>query len=111
MSDVFEGPGWWMASDGKWYPPEDHPDDQYRSRFLPQVLAAQPGQAPEQLNSESAVTDALHNQSITGAVAGGGGAPDVGDLAGGGTNLLDRTTEDASFVDAPFVEALSLIHI
>ena len=105
MSDVFEGPGWWMASDGKWYPPQDHPDDQYRSRFLPQVLAAQPGQAPEQLNSESAVTDALHNQSIAGAVAGGGGAPDVGDLAGGGTNLLDRTTEDASFVDAPFVEA------
>ena len=100
MSDVFEGPGWWMASDGKWYPPQDHPDDQYRSRFLPQVLAAQPGQAPEQLNSESAVTDALHNQSITGAVAGGGGAPDVGDLAGGGTNLLDRTTEDAPFVEA-----------
>ena len=29
----------------------------------------------------------------------------MGDLAGGGTNLLDRTTEDASFVDAPFVEA------
>ena len=105
MSDVFEGPGWWMASDGKWYPPQDHPDDQYRSRFLPQVLAAQPGQAPEQLNSESAVTDALHNQSIVGAVAGGGGAPDVGDLAGGGTNLLDRTTEDASFVGTPFVEA------
>ena len=26
MSDVANGPGWWIASDGKWYPPEAHPD-------------------------------------------------------------------------------------
>ena len=26
MSDVSQGPGWWIASDGKWYPPELHPD-------------------------------------------------------------------------------------
>ncbi len=26
MSDVSEGPGWWQASDGKWYAPELHPD-------------------------------------------------------------------------------------
>jgi hypothetical protein len=26
MSDMSHGPGWWMASDGKWYPPESHPD-------------------------------------------------------------------------------------
>jgi len=25
MSDVPQGPGWWIASDGKWYPPEQHP--------------------------------------------------------------------------------------
>jgi uncharacterized RDD family membrane protein YckC len=25
MSDVSQGPGWWMASDQKWYPPESHP--------------------------------------------------------------------------------------
>ena len=25
MSDKCEGPGWWIASDGKWYPPELHP--------------------------------------------------------------------------------------
>ncbi len=23
MSDVSQGPGWWQASDGKWYPPQD----------------------------------------------------------------------------------------
>ena len=22
MSDTSQGPGWWQASDGKWYPPE-----------------------------------------------------------------------------------------
>ena len=26
MSDTSQGPGWWQASDGNWYPPEDHPD-------------------------------------------------------------------------------------
>ena len=26
MSDVSQGPGWWVASDGKWYPPEQHPN-------------------------------------------------------------------------------------
>ena len=26
MSDVSQGPGWWLASDGKWYPPEQHPE-------------------------------------------------------------------------------------
>jgi hypothetical protein len=26
MSDVSGGPGWWQASDGKWYPPEQQPN-------------------------------------------------------------------------------------
>ncbi len=26
MSDMSQGPGWWLASDGKWYPPEAQPD-------------------------------------------------------------------------------------
>ena len=26
MSDLPQGEGWWEASDGKWYPPEKHPD-------------------------------------------------------------------------------------
>ena len=25
MSDMSQGSGWWLASDGKWYPPEAHP--------------------------------------------------------------------------------------
>jgi hypothetical protein len=27
MSDVSQGEGWWMASDGRWYPPQDHPNN------------------------------------------------------------------------------------
>jgi hypothetical protein len=27
MSEKPEGPGWWIASDGKWYPPELHPSN------------------------------------------------------------------------------------
>jgi hypothetical protein len=34
MSDISAGPGWWIASDGKWYPPELHPS----------VRGAHPGQ-------------------------------------------------------------------
>lgn len=26
MSDTPQNPGWWLTSDGKWYPPEKHPD-------------------------------------------------------------------------------------
>ena len=36
MSDTSQGPGWWVASDGKWYPPENHPD------YIQGVAAAPP---------------------------------------------------------------------
>ncbi len=59
MSDVFEGPGWWMASNGKWYPPENHPDERYRARFAmpaPVVDDAQtplePPPVPEQVHRQ-----------------------------------------------------------
>lgn len=32
MSDKPEGPDWWLASDGKWYPPELHPSVRDDSR-------------------------------------------------------------------------------
>lgn len=40
MSDVFEGPGWWMASDGLWYPSAQHPDSNYRSHFASEDVKA-----------------------------------------------------------------------
>ena len=113
MSDVFEGPGWWMASDGKWYPPEGHPDAHYRSRFLPQaVVAAPPAEVEEPSHGASLTPDAVHTQSIAGAVTGNasnGSAPDVADVPGGGTNLLDRTAHDTPFADASFAEAGAVV--
>ena len=41
MSDQSQGPGWWQASDGVYYPPESHPDEAYRAQF-----ADTPGSPP-----------------------------------------------------------------
>ncbi|HEY2814310.1 MAG TPA: hypothetical protein VGJ03_12660 [Acidimicrobiales bacterium] len=32
MSDASQGEGWWQASDGQWYPPDQHPDAQPSSQ-------------------------------------------------------------------------------
>ena len=42
MSDTSEGPGWWQASDGKWYPPEQAPGGG-GGTALPGGYAAGPG--------------------------------------------------------------------
>lgn len=33
MSDFFPGAGWWLASDGRWYAPDTHPDPAYRKAY------------------------------------------------------------------------------
>lgn len=45
MSDVPPGPGWWIASDGRWYPPEAHPSAAPSPWVVPQPAAgrAAPG--------------------------------------------------------------------
>ena len=35
--DVSQGEGWWLASDGNWYPPQDHPIDMAGSLSQPHV--------------------------------------------------------------------------
>jgi hypothetical protein len=47
MSDVSQGPGWWRASDGKWYAPEQHPN--YRPPPPPPPYANTP--VPVQLSA------------------------------------------------------------
>ncbi len=44
MSDTSEGPGWWLASDGKWYPPElwTGPPAQRPAGAPPQPVATYP---------------------------------------------------------------------
>ena len=45
MSDVSRGPGWWRASDGKWYPPETHPDPAQRAPApIPPMAPPEPGE-------------------------------------------------------------------
>lgn len=39
MSDQSQGPGWWLASDGRWYPPESAP-------AAPPVAPAEPAWSP-----------------------------------------------------------------
>jgi hypothetical protein len=51
MSDAPQGPGWWQASDGKWYAPEQHPDYHPPTQPLPPTepqapVESQPSQQP-----------------------------------------------------------------
>jgi len=48
MSDTSQGSGWWQASDGKWYRPEQHPDYQ-----PPSPGSAWPLQGPPSLSQAS----------------------------------------------------------
>ncbi|MEM9521599.1 MAG: hypothetical protein AAGA37_19980 [Actinomycetota bacterium] len=46
MSDVSQGDGWWQASDGKWYAPEQHPDYKPAPPPPPPTNAPPPPTAP-----------------------------------------------------------------
>ncbi len=60
MSDTSQGPGWWLASDGKWYPPELWTGPPMTGPAMPQgappvdpasaVPAADPALSPSQPN-------------------------------------------------------------
>lgn len=43
MSETSRGPGWWQASDGKWYPPEQHPE---ATQSTYPATAAEPARGP-----------------------------------------------------------------
>ncbi len=45
MSDTSQGPGWWIASDDKWYAPELHHDPEYRAQWAPPPIP--PPSTPE----------------------------------------------------------------
>ena len=47
MSDVSAGPGWWRASDDKWYPPEAHPN--YRP---PPPVSTSPQSTPNKAHGQ-----------------------------------------------------------
>ncbi len=53
MSDKPEGPGWWVASDGKWYPPELHPSAR-DDRAAQATSGGTPQSVPHRWQSQSA---------------------------------------------------------
>jgi len=60
MSNEPQGPGWWLASDGTWHPPELHPSmrENTSTMVAPAAVpeASVPGPAPAALGPESTVT-------------------------------------------------------
>jgi hypothetical protein len=58
MSDVAQGPGWWEASDERWYPPELHPNWQAQAPMGSVGSVAGPTGAPEDSLSSWAPTPA-----------------------------------------------------
>jgi uncharacterized RDD family membrane protein YckC len=46
MSDISQGPGWWQASDGKWYPPEQAPGAQPTAPPTSAPTSPPPGAPP-----------------------------------------------------------------
>lgn len=67
MSDVSQGPGWWLASDGKWYPPHTAPQATLppdAAATYPQYTAATPTTA------EPGTTAETYGQQPAGQVPG-----------------------------------------
>lgn len=46
MSDTSQGPGWWLASDGRWYPPELWTGPPGTGPATPQSAPVNPGTVP-----------------------------------------------------------------
>lgn len=68
MSDTAQGEGWWIASDGKWYPPETHPD--YVAPFVEAPQSAEPPRAFEQPQSPVAAPEADTDEVAPAAIVG-----------------------------------------
>lgn len=71
MSDVSQGPGWWLASDGKWYPPHTAP----QATLPPDATSAYQGADPSRgsQGSEAGMADPL-GPTTTGDAYGAAGA-------------------------------------
>ena len=74
MSEVPSGAGWWMASDGKWYPPELHPD----ATPPAPVAGAAPSEYPM---SGGGQLSQVQQSAGMGVGASAGGLPPLGGLA------------------------------
>ena len=70
MSDQSQGPGWWQASDGKWYSPETHPDYVAPPPPPPPEPPGQPRRRRRQWSIAGAVLLVLVGAAVAGALLG-----------------------------------------
>jgi hypothetical protein len=93
MRDGMPGPGWWIASDGRWYPPELHPDVRARAAVVVDEPVAPASFATQSLPASFEISPVVsrgpangtvpQNGTVSrnGAPAANGGAP----ISNGGT--------------------------
>lgn len=79
MSDTSRGPGWWVASDGRWYPPELHPARRAASTpaTVPASVPATAATASPVLPSGPTATAEATTATLATAVASPAAAPFV----------------------------------
>ena len=77
MSDTQQGAGWWQASDGKWYPPEQHPD------YVAEAAPPASGEAPPAASPAPAPTPAYTAPAPGYGVPGYAAPPPVAPPSGG----------------------------
>jgi hypothetical protein len=68
MSDSSQGPGWWLASDGKWYPPELHPSRRPRT---PEPAEAEPTVVAGPTAGETVVAEPTAGETVVAGPAPG----------------------------------------
>lgn len=71
MTDTSPGPGWWLASDGNWYPPHLHPNARA-------AATAEPPAASEQAATTSVAQSAAVDATWRGSPGADTGAPALG---------------------------------
>lgn len=106
MSEQSQGPGWWQASDGKWYPPEQAPAPTAQQPAA-DPTAQQPAYGAPGYAAPAAGAPAYGAPAPAAAAAGGGGAGKIiaivvvlALLAGGGAYLLTKSDGGGRSVSA-----------
>jgi hypothetical protein len=61
MSDVQHGDDWWMATDGKWYPPASHPSNWRDSQWTSEGAPSPPKPPIQAQNSSGLLNKADEN--------------------------------------------------
>ncbi|MGH9017234.1 MAG: hypothetical protein ACRDY1_05755 [Acidimicrobiales bacterium] len=92
MSDMSQGPGWWIASDGKWYPPHLHPS--VRVDDVPD------SSEPENASVESAAVETTPVEASPGRESGVGGVSTPDAVGTPASFLTSASPADPTPLDA-----------